>query len=66
LTYKALDFGSISKAENNDDKNSIFNFVQSYLDKKGFNDILNKIISPDFGNMKCSDLAEKIRAEFFK
>ena len=48
-------------------KNNLnINFVQSYLDKKGFNDILNIIISPDFGNLECSSLAKAIQQDYFK
>ena len=64
LAYKALEFGNINnnqKIENN----SKLNFVHSFLDKKGFNDKLNLIISPDFGDMKCLFAAKRIQEEFF-
>ena len=59
LLYKALEFGKVNKDSN-------INFVQSYLDKKGINDKLNLIISPDFNNLICSNLAKKIQEDFFK
>ena len=59
-TYKSLEFGNINQ------NNLKINFVQSYLDKKGFNDILNIIISPDFGNLECSSLAKAIQQDYFK
>ena len=57
--YKALEFGNTSQ------NNFNINFVQSYLDKKGFNDKLNIIISPDFGNLECSSLAKAIQQDYF-
>ena len=64
LAYKALEFGNINNNQNieNDSK---LNFVHSFLDKKGFNDKLNLIISPDFGDMKCLLAAKRIQEEFF-
>ena len=59
-TYKSIEFGNINQ------NNLNINFVQSYLDKKGFNDILNIIISPDFGNLECSSLAKAIQQDYFK
>jgi len=59
LLYKALEFGKVNKDSN-------INFVQSFLDKKGINDKLNLIISPDFNNLICSNLAKKIQEDFFK
>ena len=59
-TYKSLEFGNINQ------NNLNINFVQTYLDKKGFNDILNIIISPDFGNLECSSLAKAIQQDYFK
>jgi len=64
LAYKSLDFGEIFKEKNDKNKN-IINFVQNFLDKKGFNDKLNLIISPDFENMKCSEMAKYIQENFF-
>ena len=61
LSYKALEFGNIEKNQNI----SLVNFVQSFLDKKGFNDKLNIIISPDFKNITCSNLAKKIQEDYF-
>ena len=58
--YKALEFG------NTNQNNLNINFVQSFLDKKGFNDKLNIIISPDFGNLECSSLAKRIQQDYFK
>ena len=59
LLYKTLEFGKVNKDSN-------INFVQSYLDKKGINDKLNLIISPDFDNLICSNLAKKIQEDFFQ
>ena len=59
LLYKALEFGKVNKDSN-------INFVQSYLDKKGINDKLNLIISPDFNDLTCSNLAKKIQEDFFQ
>ena len=59
LTCKSLDYGDIFK-----DKNEI-NFVQYFLDTKGFNDKLNIIASPDFENVKCSELSKYIQENFF-
>ena len=67
FAYKSLEYGNIFRDKNteNKNKNNKINFVQSFLDKKGFNDKLNLIISPDFGNLKCSELAKKIQENFF-
>ena len=62
LACKSLDYGDIFKEKNNENK---INFVQYFLDKKGFNDKLNLIVSPDFKNMKCSELAKYIQENFF-
>ena len=64
LAYKALEFGNINNNQNIEN-NSKLNFVYSFLDKKGFNDKLNLIISPDFGDMKCLFAAKRIQEEFF-
>ena len=64
LAYKALEFGNINNNQNIEN-NSKLNFVHSFLDKKGFNDKLNLIISPDFGDMKCLFAAKRIQEEFF-
>ena len=61
LSYKALEFGNIEKNQNI----SQINFVLSFLDKKGFNDKLNIIISPDFKNINCSNLAKRIQEDYF-
>ena len=42
------------------------NIIRMYLDKKGFNDILNVIAGVDFGNMNCSEIAKNIQDSFFK
>jgi len=63
LACKSLDYGDVFKEKNNN-KNKI-NFVQYFLDKKGFNDKLNLIISPDFENMKCYEMAKYIQENFF-
>ena len=66
FAYKSLEYGEIYKDQNNKNKQySIINFVQIYFDKKGFNDKLNLIASPDFGNIECSDLSKKIQEIFF-
>ena len=64
LAIKALEFGKADEIEKNENHIEI-NFVQSFLDKKGFNDILNSIISLDYGNMECFILAKKIQEDFF-
>ena len=64
LACKSLDYGDVFKEKNDENKNEI-NFVQYFLDKKGFNDKLNLIISPDFKNMKCSEMAKYIQENFF-
>ena len=47
LTVKCLEYGNIYKDKNIENKKySKINFVQSFLDKKGFNDVLNLISSP--------------------
>ena len=48
----------------NDNKGN--NIIRMYLDKKGFNDILNVIAGVDFGNMNCSEIAKNIQDSFFK
>lgn len=68
FAFKSLDYGEIFKEKNNENKNGKYfkiNFVQCFLDKKGLNDKLNLIISPDFKNMKCSELAKYIQENFF-
>ena len=64
LACKSLDYGDVFKEKNDENKNEI-NFVQYFLDKKGFNDKLNLIISPDFENLKCSEMAKYIQENFF-
>ena len=64
LAYKALEFGNINNNQNIENGSKL-NFVHSFLDKKGFNDKLNLIISPDFGDMKCLFAAKRIQEEFF-
>ena len=68
LACKSLDYGDLFKEKNNENKNenkNNINFVQYFFDKKGFNDKLNLISSPDFKNMKCSELAKYIQENFF-
>ena len=66
LAVKCLEFGNVYKDKNKENKKySKINFVQTFLDKKGFNDILKLISSPDFGDNKCSDLAKNIQEIFF-
>mgnify|MGYP003571439991 CR=1 FL=1 len=66
LACKSLDYGDIFNEKNNDIyHNNKINFVQYFLDKKGFNDRLNLIVSPDFTNVKCSELAKYIQENFF-
>ena len=66
FSYKSLEYGNIF-IENNigNKKNSKINFVQTFFDKKGFNDKLNLIASLDFGNIKCSNAAKEIQELFF-
>ena len=40
------------------------NVVKMYLEKKGFNEILNLIVGADFGNSDCSEIAKNIQ-DFF-
>ena len=66
FAFKSLEYGNIfidKNLENN--RCSKINFVKVFLEKKGFKDILNLIISPDFGNNKCSDIAKNIKEIFF-
>ena len=42
------------------------NIIKMYLDKKGFNDILNLVAGVDFGNINCSETAKNIQDNFFK
>ena len=66
FAYKSLEYGNIFLEKNLENKKySKINFVQTFFDKKGFNDKLNLIGSPDFGNIKCSDAAKKIQEIFF-
>ena len=66
FAYKSLEYGNIFLEKNfGNKKYSKINFVQAFLDKKGFNDKLNLIASPDFGNIKCSDAAKKLQEIFF-
>ena len=41
------------------------NIMKFYLEKKGFNEILNLVISLDFGNYDCSEIAKNIQSSFF-
>ena len=67
FVFKSLEYGNIFKEKNvTNNNNSKINFIQSYLDKKGFNDKLNLIASPDFGDMKCSEFSKKMQEIFFK
>ena len=66
FAYKSLEYGNIFIKNNYQNKeNNNINFVQTFFDKKGFNDKLNIIISPDFGELKCSELAKKIQEDYF-
>ena len=66
FAYKSLEYGNIFLEKNTGNKKySKINFVQAFFDKKGFNDKLNLIASPDFGNIKCSDAAKKLQEIFF-
>ena len=66
FAYKSLEYGNIFLEKNiGNKKYSKINFVQAFLDKKGFNDKLNLIASPDFGNIKCSEAAKKLQELFF-
>ena len=66
FSYKSLEYGEVFKNINYKNKeNYNVNFVQTFFDKKGFNDKLNLIISPDFGDLKCSELAKKIQESYF-
>ena len=49
----------------NDINSEIINIIYNFLDKKGFNDKLNIIISPDFKNINCSNLAKRIQEDYF-
>ena len=42
------------------------NVIKIYLEKKGFNDILNVVSGVDFGNMNCSEIAKNVQDNFFK
>ena len=42
------------------------NVIKMYLEKKGFNEILNVINGADFGNMACSEKAKNIQDNYFK
>lgn len=41
------------------------NIMKYYLEKKGFNEILNLIIGSDYGNNNCSEIAKNIQSSFF-
>ena len=66
FTFKSLEYGNILIDKNNE-KNRYYkiNFVKAFLEKKGFKDKINLIISPDFGNNKCSDLAKNLKEIYF-
>ena len=42
------------------------NFIKIYLEKKGFDELLNNIESLDFGNSSNSELARNMQETFFK
>ena len=66
FAYKSLEYGNKFIEKNiGNKKYSKMNFVQEFFDKKGFNDKLNLIASPDLGNIKCSDAAKKLQDIFF-
>ena len=48
-----------------DQNGGTLNFIELYLDKNGFNDLLNVFISPDYGDVNCSQLAREIQQTYF-
>jgi len=66
VIQQALDICLIMMKESSQLTNGNNNVIQMYLEKKGFNDILNVIIGADFGNMNCSEAAKNIQDGFFK
>ena len=42
------------------------NFIKIYLEKKGFDELLNNIESLDFNNSSNSELARNMQETFFK
>ena len=41
------------------------NVIKIYLEKKGFNEILNVVSGVDFGNTNCSEIAKNVQDNFF-
>ena len=66
VIQQALDICLIMMKESSQLTNGNNNVIKMYLEKKGFNDLLNVIIGADFGNMNCSEVAKSIQDGFFK
>ena len=66
VIQQALDICLIMMKESSQLTNGNNNIIKMYLEKKGFNDILNVVIGADFGNMNCSEVAKNIQDGFFK
>ena len=66
VIQQALDICLIMMKESSPLTNGNNNVIKMYLEKKGFNDLLNVIIGADFGNMNCSEVAKSIQDGFFK
>ena len=62
----ALDICLLMLKECNDLLDGKGNIIKIYLERKGFNEILNLIIGADFGNTNNSELAKNIQENFFK
>ena len=57
-----LEMMKTSSAFHLEDQNGkSLNFIEEYLEKNGFNDLLNVFISPDYGDINCSQLAKEIQ-----
>ena len=65
IVHLALDMCLLMLKESSGLTSGKGNVIAMYLEKKGFNEILNLIIGADFGNILCSETAKNIQDNFF-
>ena len=65
IVHLALDMCLLMLKESSGLTSGKGNVIAMYLEKKGFNEILNLIIGVDFGNILCSETAKNLQDNFF-
>ena len=65
IVQLVLDICLLMLKESNELTSGKGSVIVMYLEKKGFNEILNLIVGADFGNIHCSETAKNIQDNFF-